>query len=113
MDWASFLGGLIGALVGAGATLTVGEGQRRRAEDTALLGWVTQLYDWVAGGTLEPDQVRSMLEGRRVTPRFWKLNRRYAARVNSVLDGLDDAFAPPEPSTLGGAGEDFELGEEE
>ncbi|WP_214367674.1 hypothetical protein [Pseudonocardia sp. H11422] len=110
--WTSFLGGLLGALLGATATLLVGEGKRRRDEDTALLGWCTQVYDWVVDGKVSPDAARHMLEERRITAHWWTFNRRYAARADAILDELDRAFTPPEPPG-DGAREKFVLGQEE
>ena len=98
VTWASFLGGLCGALLGALATLLVGEGKRRRDEDTALLGWCSLVYDWVFEGKVTPEAARHMLDERRVQAHWWTFNRRYAARAGAILDELDRVFTPPEPS---------------
>jgi hypothetical protein len=108
--WASFLGGLLGALVGATANVLVGEGKRRRDEDTALLGWCTQVYDWVVDGKIPPTAARKMLDERRVVPHWYTFNRRYAARIHAILDQLDRVFTPPEPPRPG-AREEFDLEE--
>jgi hypothetical protein len=108
--WASFLGGLLGALIGAVANVLVGEGKRRREEDTALLGWCTQVYDWVVEGKIAAPAARKMLEERRVVPHWYTFNRRYAARVEAILDELDRAFTPPEPPRSE-AREEFDLEE--
>jgi hypothetical protein len=98
VTWASFLGGLCGALLGALATLLVGEGKRRRDEDTALLGWCSLVYDWVFEGKVTPEAARHMLDERRIHAHWWTFNRRYAARAGAILDELDRAFTPPEPT---------------
>lgn len=109
--WMSFLGGLLGALLGAVVNLLVGEGKRRREEDTALLGWCSQVYDWVVEGKVSPESARHMLEERRIAGHWYAFNRRYAKRVDAILDELDRAFAPPEPP--GAARERFVLDTED
>jgi hypothetical protein len=99
--WWSFAGGLLGAFLGAVANVWVGEGKRRRDEDTALLGWCSLVYDWVVEGKITPAAARRMLEERRVERHWYKFNKRYAERVDAILDELDRAFAPPQPAREG------------
>lgn len=107
--WLTTGGAFLGALLGALVNLVVGEGKRRRDADTALLAWVTQLYGWVVDGTLNPEQASAMLEGRRMTPRWWKFNRRHAEGVDQVLDQLDEAFTPDPPPGVPPGSEEFRL----
>ncbi len=44
---------------------------------------------------------RRMLEERRVERHWYKFNKRYAERVDAILDELDLAFTPPEPAREG------------
>lgn len=112
--WASFLGALLGAVIGAVANLIVGEGKRRRDEDTALLSWCTQVYAWVVDGKVSPAAARDILYGRRVQPRWWKFNKRHARTIEGILQRLDEAFTPAEPPDQEAASREvFELEEGE